>query len=160
MTKYCSLKEVVLLFVGLVFSFVFMQQVNAAEVTETVKLYPYDELGMAGSPFPGGWAEVHSSEFGRRDNSTEEAFDVYTSANSFSDVIYRSFLTFNTSQIPQNAEISFAALNIVPRHVLNELNDEQSYIAVFASNQADPAEITFDDIELCGNSLIKRVTAV
>ena len=114
MTKYCSLREVVLLFVGLVFSFVFVQQVNAAEVTETVKIYPsYDGfINLQDSANQTVWSSARnyagSTLVGPNDSIAH--MNLRSDRNTGKYRLYRGSAVFDTSVIPDDAAVESASI--------------------------------------------------
>ncbi len=131
--------------------------VHGAAVTKT-----FDTLsdeGMDTAPYPGLWRDVHGVTYGRHDNSVLDAMDVYTAAwhsDSGYIAIYRSFLTFDTSSIPDDAVVTSIRLQVTPKLIFNELGDLYSYMDVLPSYQAEDVA-TYDDIEQCGNAVTNPV---
>jgi pimeloyl-ACP methyl ester carboxylesterase len=67
--------------------------------------------------------------------------------------IHRSFISFDTSIIPANADVTSAKLVVVPSYVDDEYDDAYSYMNVLQSFQASSTALSGDDIETCGNTL-------
>ncbi len=125
--------------------------------TATEKVYAdSSNWGMATSPYPGSWIEQYFSTVGNDPQMQSYRSPVYVGANHTPTgylTMYRSFLSFDTSLIPNDAEIVSASVKIHPDIVLDDYPSDQSYVAVLEGRQASPTEFSFDDIELCGNTL-------
>lgn len=111
---------------------------------------------MATTPYPGSWDIQQSSVMGRLPNSRDGALDAYASTKSTSGgwlAIYRSFLSFNLNLLPEHTSITSAKLIVFPKYVMNDTLDSYAYIGLYPSLQASSTDLTFDDIEHCGDAI-------
>lgn len=143
------------LFISTLLFFTFFNQVNAA--TETVRIYSHEsDWGIQTSPYPGSWVTQYYSTYGidttnASDRST--AFvGIYNSDQGYLG-IHRSFLSFDTSIIPNDAIISTAYLKVSPEWVRDEVSDSYSYMSVLLGRQDSATAHSYDDIEMCGDTL-------
>jgi hypothetical protein len=115
------------------------------------------DMGIRVSPYPGAWAVQFSATYGMDQGAPDNRALAYTASkdsNAGIVAIYRSFMSFDTSAIPDNAQITSARLVVFADTVLDLVNDQYSYMNVLQGFQASPTTTTFDDIEKCGNTLI------
>jgi hypothetical protein len=144
------------LFFILIFSFVTVAHDVSAE-TVTERIYAdSSNWGMATSPYPGSWDVQYHSTMGNDPQMQTYRTPVYVGANHTPTgylTMYRSFLSFDTSSLPDEAEIVSASLKIHPDIVLDDYPSDQSYVAVLEGRQASSTEFSFDDVEMCGNTL-------
>ncbi len=137
----------------LVLSFPFTS--NAAEEF-IAKIHPVLDESISTAPYPGSWNQQQPSVFGRLPNSRDGALDAYAATRSTSMGwigIFRTFLSFDLSVIPNEADISSIKLVVFPKYVVNDINDSYSYMGLYRSYQASSTNLSFDDIELCGDSI-------
>ncbi len=128
---------------------------EAATVTHRVYSHGSDASIVAG-PYPGSWNLQYNATIGRDPGVSNFRSSAYTgefNSNQGYVALYRSFLAFDTSVIPDNAEIVSVNLRIVPDVVLDGYNDQYSYMSVLEGRQASPTGLTLDDIEMCGDVL-------
>ncbi|MCB9816284.1 hypothetical protein H6786_02700 [Candidatus Nomurabacteria bacterium] len=137
-------------------TFLFSTHSAFAEV-KTVRIYGSEGDGdVKTSPYPGTWDNQHDDVVGRAADYTDET--IYFKSGSFytpTDYlgIVRAFTVFDTSEIPDGAEILSANLNLYIQSVKDEFNDEYAYFSVFEGRQASPFEIVNSDIDNCGNAI-------
>ncbi len=149
------MKKIVTLGVFLVCGFFSLPILTMAD---TVKIYSHpSDLGVRTSPYPGSWDTQHSATVGIDQQAQQERALAYTAAlDSDSGIvaIYRSFMSFDTASIPDDAEITSVKLMLYADTVLDLVNDQYAYMNVLQGFQASPTAVTFDDIEKCGDSLV------
>jgi len=125
----------------------------------TVKIYSNESDGaIQTSPYPSSWETQYYSTYGMDTNAAIDrslvGVSVFNSAQGYLG-IHRSFLSFDTSSIPDTAKIINAKLMLTTDfHVSNTLNDQYSYLSVLLGRQASANGLSFDDIEMCGNKLV------
>jgi hypothetical protein len=145
------------MYLVLVASMLILPSVTLA-ADETVKIFSHpSDMGVRVSPYPGLWSDQFDATYGEDQQASSDRALAYTAANNSDSgvvAIYRSFMSFDTSVIPDGAEITSARLYVYPDYVLDEFNDQYSYMNVLQSFQASPTDVTFDDIETCGNTLV------
>jgi hypothetical protein len=130
--------------------------VNAG--TTTIKIYSSSGDGsMLTSPYPGTWSNQHDDTTGRNVSYTNDharlmAGAFYTPTRYLA--IERAFLAFDTSIIPDNAQIISAKLHLYPTEVHDEYNDIYSYIAILEGTQSSATTLANSDIDNCGNSIV------
>jgi hypothetical protein len=103
----------------LVFTFVFISSVPRSEAaTQTLEIYSHiSDQSLQTSPYPGSWINQYYSTGGMYlSGGTIESSAFLGAFNSSQGYlsIHRSFLAFDTSVIPDNAEIVSVNLRIVP----------------------------------------------
>lgn len=128
---------------------------------EEVSIYSHPSDGsVQTTPYPGVWSSQHATTDGKsseiQDTRSAAYSDIFNSTDGVLG-IHRSFLAFDTSVIPDNAVITSATLYVHPDFVFNAFDDQYSYMNVLQSFQASPTNVSFDDIEMCGDMLVHPV---
>ena len=127
-------------------------------VPVSIKIYSSAGDGDVGtSPYPGTWANQHDDTVGRIADYTSSDARVMSGAFNSSagyQTIDRSFFSFDTSVIPDNAEILSADLNLFVTNIADQYNDSYSYISVLEGNQSSTAVVSNSDIDDCGDAVV------
>ncbi len=138
---------------------VLIYSVELVEANESVTIRIYSDASDASiqtTPYPGSWEVQHSSVVGMNSSVGTEIASAFLGAynsNQGYQGTHRSFLSFDTSIIPENAQIIKSSLNVFPSHVLNDYDDVYAYMAVVEGRQASATQLVLDDIEMCGDAL-------
>lgn len=129
---------------------------NAA--TETVRIYGEVGDGRLGTgPYPGSWVTQHADTTGRLVEYTQDVIHVKSGA-FYSPTGYltidRGFLVFDTSTIPQTAQITNVKLGLFVTDKFDQFNDQYGYVSVLQGFQQSTDFLVADDIETCGDVLV------
>ena len=123
---------------------------TAATTTTTMNFYP---TAVDGSIFKSSfsWDTAHDATSGSGASATFSYLLTGPAKSTASYVIYRSFLPFDTSQIPDNATVTSASLNVFPQSITNHDNDGDDFITVVQASQASAAALSIDDFDQAGS---------
>ncbi|MFN3692502.1 MAG: hypothetical protein ACK4SL_00195 [Candidatus Paceibacteria bacterium] len=143
------MKNVLIIFC---FFFLFINHVSA----ETVTIYGSTGDGHLGTPWGvNDWTGQRMATTGRDVDYTGSQVEVLSFIGSPSTwtSIYRGFLVFDTSVIPDNAEIISASTSIYTNVVHNDDNDTYAYMGLYQGMQNSTSSIDVGDIDQCSDSL-------
>ena len=132
--------------------------VNDAQASvETIKIYSNSsDWSIQTSPYPGSWSTQYFSTLGLINlnpvHFSSAFLGAYNSNQGYLG-IHRSFISFDTSILPDYSSVISASLHVTPNVVLDGYNDQYSYMNVLQGFQASATALTSDDIEKCGDVL-------
>lgn len=125
---------------------------------EEMMIYSHSsDSSVQTTPYPGSWPSQHATINGKSSEIQEFRSAAYSDIYNSNDGvlgIHRSFLTFDTSALPDDADISSIKLHVHPDYVFNAFDDQYAYMNVLQGFQASLTEVTYDDIEKCGDALV------
>ncbi len=144
-------------FILIIFTFLNIAVQKSEASVSTLRIYPHEsDNSIVTGPYPSLWSTQYFAQNGRDPHQGLNRSAAYIGAYNSNQgyiAIYRSFLSFDTSVIPEGSEIVSATLNVLPDTVLDGYNDQYSYMTVLEGRQASPTGLTLDDIEMCGDVL-------
>jgi len=106
---------------------------------------------LSGQPSQAIWDSAHDATSGTVQDSITEArarIDILGVANEVN--IWRVFLPFDVSAIPDTDTIDSADLSVWPTEVLDQYNDAYGYIGVIQTSQASETSLTANDYDNVG----------
>ncbi len=143
-----------LLFICVCIFTVTSSEVEAA--TTTVKIYAASGDGYVDPVYPGSWATQHADTTGRAIDYTSDISMARSAASGDYNTGYltitKSFAGFDTSVIPDDAEIIDASLNLNINDTMDHYNDAYSYITVLEGFQSSVSSLTGSDFAACGDA--------
>lgn len=99
------------------------------------------------------WDSIHDNTTGHA-NDTSNGADIgigFDRAGSWMIHMNRAFFPFDTSDIPDSADISAAALKLyVGYNIYDQVNDSESYIAIVQTSQASTSALANGDFDQAG----------
>ena len=113
------------------------------------------DLGVDGYVYyntSANWDTTHDATAATHGSHTS-ASAYLTSIINYGDntfAIVRGFFPIDTSEIPDDANISAATINLKPQTVAVDDNDDQAYVAIVKTFQANTNDLVFADYEDCG----------
>ncbi|MBI4992654.1 MAG: hypothetical protein HZC26_00755, partial [Candidatus Magasanikbacteria bacterium] len=123
---------------------------TAAATTTTIKFYP---TAGDGNIFKSGysWDIAHDATSGSGYSTTFTYILTGPSKSATSYFIYRSFLPFDTSSIPDDATITSASLNVYAQSISNNDNDGDDFITLVQTSQASATALSVADFDQAGS---------
>lgn len=140
-----------------IFVFCFLIFNNAQAASEEITVKIYSEAGdghVTTAPYPASWETQYYSTQGRNVEDNLDYLRIKAGAlntDAGYTGIVRTFLSFDTSVIPSEAEIKEVKFKSTVTSIRNDYDDTYSYINIFPSFQVNPSELTNSDISLCGS---------
>lgn len=102
----------------------------------------------------GTWDTVHDSSTGYKNDTSDEAEIGIRFRNAYGGVsqiyINRAFFPFDTSDLPDGAEITAADINLYVTNKDDEVNDSDSYVILVQASQASTSELANGDFDQSG----------
>lgn len=109
--------------------------------------------------YPMDWRALRNNAFGGWGDGRPGLDNMLVGSGSYAPggwtFIYRSYVGFDTTNIPKEAIIKSAKVKLTPIVVYNDWNDNTSYISLFKSRQVSANDVTVNDWKNCGESLDK-----
>lgn len=96
------------------------------------------------------WNTARIATSGNSANYIATTFNTRTGKNSSNYVIERSFLPFDTTSLPDNAEVTSAKLKVFVQNKFNDDNDGDDWITVVQGFQPSTTSLTTADYDLAG----------
>jgi hypothetical protein len=125
--------------------------------TETVRIYGGIGDGqISTAPYPGSWEQHHSSSVGRVANHTSDFIHLKSGAFHTPTgylTIERGFFVFDTSVLPDDANILNVRLHTFIKQKKDDFDDNFAYLNVVKGFQSDAAMLSNDDIDTCGDKI-------
>lgn len=97
------------------------------------------------------WDGAHDATYGSGASATATYLLTGPAKSTTNYFIYRSFLPFDTSPIPDDATIVSASLNVYAQSTTNHDNDGDDFITVLHASQSSAASLTTDDFDQVGS---------
>lgn len=119
--------------------------------TTTETFYPTAGDGYAYKS-SASWDTAHDATTGLGRTATASALVVGTGKTTTSYYLYRAFLPFDTSSIPDDATIISATLNVYPYAKKNEDNDGDDFVTVVQTSQASTTTLSQEDFDQAGST--------
>jgi RHS repeat-associated protein len=121
------------------------------EQSTTVNFYPTAGDGYVYN-YNNSWDTAHDATAGVGYSSTSTILSVRTNKSQYGTYyIYRSFVPFDTSFLPDDAVITNATLNLYPYSKRNDDNDGDDFVTVVHGTQASPSALTKEDYDQAGS---------
>ena len=118
----------------------------------TLSFFPQSGDGMVYHNSSSVWTTAHDASNGSSANSTSNKFNVSTGKNSNNKFqLDRAFIPFNTSSIPDNANLISGKLKVYVDSKQNNDNDGNDWISIVQSTQASPTSLVIGDFSKAGN---------
>lgn len=132
---------------GIVLLLLFSLQVDAS--INTITVYPEvndDSIRSKSQTWQGAYGADVGEKFAPfRDNG---AYQTYVSGDYY---VKRSFMSFDTSAVPEGSEILNAEIIVYVHSTRVGDLDEYAYVAGYASSPATPLSLDLDDFDQCGD---------
>ncbi len=125
--------------------------------TETVRIYGGTGDGQViTAPYVSPWNVQYYNTVGRDSDHTSETVSVLSGAfhtpTNYLGII-RGFLVFDTTALPDNANILGAKIGLHILGTRDDYNDQFGYVSLLEGRQVSATSITENDIALCGSSI-------
>lgn len=107
-------------------------------------------------PYPAIWNAQHADTTGREVNYTGTEAHVLSGSYIYSTGwlnIDRTFLSFDTSALPDNAIVSSTTVNLYTLENYDQYNDAYSYVNISQGLQSSATSLVNADIDNCGNAI-------
>ncbi|MBI5794240.1 VCBS repeat-containing protein, partial [Candidatus Uhrbacteria bacterium] len=123
---------------------------TTSTTTTTETFYPTTGDGYI-SKYNASWDTAHDATSGSSATATSTSTLLTgTSKSSSYYYLYRSFLPFDTSSIPDDATVTSATLNIYPYSKKNDDNDGDDFVTVVQTSQASTTSLSTADFDQAG----------
>jgi len=137
----------------IVFIILFLSVNNIANA-ETLKVFSSEGDGQIATPENVNWDIQRNADIGTKlsSTSTDEIVSLLRIGPNSLFEIYRAFLAFDTSVIPDNAVVTSASLHLFVggKH---EYGDENSFVGLYKGYQDSVDVLENSDINNCGESI-------
>ncbi|OGF25653.1 hypothetical protein A2468_05895 [Candidatus Falkowbacteria bacterium RIFOXYC2_FULL_46_15] len=146
-------KNVLLVTLVILFCFIFVTNALAVDVVVTQKFYAGSGDGHMYA-YSSSWDAAHDASAAYQLWYTATSIGVFSTKNIYGQFApYRAFLPFDTSSIPNDAEIASAELHLYILNAPNDCNDGYDWITVVETFQASTSSLSNDDFDLCGDAI-------
>lgn len=112
--------------------------------------YPLSGDGYVGYSNP-TWNTLHDATVGDTVSSGSTTAYIWSGRDLGKYYIYRYFVPFDTSILPDNATISAATLSVFVDNKINADNDGDDWITVVSTSQANPTTLGLSDFDQAGS---------
>ena len=129
--------------------FLFTSYVSA----ETLTVYGSPQDGTILSAHQTSWSAVRDGGVGNAIDTEGGGIDAFTDLFDSKYNVTRAFFVFDTSALPDNAEILDVTAHIHATLIHNDDNDENAYLGLYQGFQNPAATLTLEDFDLCADSI-------
>lgn len=138
----------ILMVTGLVSQlFLFTSYVSA----ETLTVYGAPNDGTILSAHETSWSAAQGASVGNAIDTAGGGIDAFTDLFDSKYNVTRAFFVFDTSALPDNAEITNVTAHVHATLTHNDDNDANAYLGLYQGFQNPLTTLTLDDFELCGD---------
>lgn len=139
----------VLLVTGLLYQFLFFGIYAHAE---TLTIYGSPNDGTILSQKVSSWFDVHDATAGEVIDTDGAGIDAYTDLFDGKYNVTRAFFLFDTSSLPDNAQITSVDFGVHATLTHNNDNDLNAYMGLYRGLQNPDAALSINDFNLCGDA--------
>ncbi len=123
---------------------------TSVTTTTTTNFYPTAGDGYV-YKYNASWDTAHDATSGSGSSSTSSSNRVGTAKSTINYYIYRFFLPFDTSSIPDDATVTSATLNVYASSKRNDDNDGDDFVTLVQTSQASTTTLSTADFDQAGN---------
>lgn len=140
----------VLLVTGFLYQFLFFGNYAHAE---TLTIYGSPNDGTILSQKVSSWSDAHDASAGEVIDINGAGIDAYTDLFDNKYNVTRSFFLFDTSALPDNAQISSVKFGVHATLTHNNDNDSSAYMGLYQGLQNPETILSLGDFDLCGDKI-------
>lgn len=123
---------------------------TTSTTTTTTSVYPTAGDGYI-SRYNASWDTAHDATSGTGQSATAAQVSVGTGRTTTAYYLYRVFLPFDTSSLPDDATITSATLHVYPYAKKNNDNDGDDFVTVVQTSQASTTTLSKADFDQAGS---------